>query len=102
MSSEQMMRESFERWCIAEKYSLDKSASGGYSFPASGRWAAWQAAIESLPRMTEDAIVVEMAEAIYANRQVDCHISQCYSVCRDAARALAARLPHIIKPSEGK
>ena len=87
---DKMMREAFEKWAALQLHDLEKlSLHGTYRSNATrGAWYAWQAALSTLPTMTEG----EIAQLIYE----DCGIGD-QSGALKAARALISRFPQIVK-----
>lgn len=97
MSDEAKMREGFEKAApelgMALWMSRDGSNYGDYRTQIG--WATWQAAISSLPRMTEEDICRVIRANVLAIQDNATGYSLRY--VDDAARALITHLPHIVK-----
>lgn len=84
MASNEQMRAEFEKWFEEAATSNDYVT----------HWMTWQAAISSLPRMTEQEIAAVFREADFETAAEGGHSNDIYP---KAARALIAKLPHIMK-----
>lgn len=102
MTSEQeaKMREAFEKYASHEyrnvsKYTATMYKRGLKDFAAG---AQWQAALASLPRLTEEELHEEAHDAFWsAVNDMNAEVDYDYSL-REAVRALIARFPHLVKP----